>query len=306
MRKSASIVRVALPRTFAVFLNQNKNAIFAERAVRLSLDAAIDKERVIAEVLKGYGKALEGPIPPLQLGPSSLSIPVPLSHETQVSAVGSGFAERARLLLSEAGWKFDEENSVWKKSAKGGSASGGNITLEFNLATADQPELAATAELLATMWKEAGIKVSVHVYPLSELNSIVLRPRNYEGMLFGEVVGRSLDLFAFWHSSQRNDPGLNLALYTNSKADTLLTRAREEAERDKRLDLYADFEVIVREDSPAVFLFSPEFIYLVPTGLHGLSLGSLSDPAERFLNVYEWYVDTERVWNFFTTKTAEE
>lgn len=291
-----SIVEVALPRTFAVFLNQNKNTTFAEKAVRSALDAAIDKERLLNDVLKGYGETLDGPIPPRLLDASSPATPIPFSENTVMSAESSAFAERARDILSRAGWIFSETDEVWKKK---------EAVLEFTLATADNPELSASAERLAAMWKDAGIKVNVHVYPLSELSSLVLRPRNYEAVLFGEVVGRSLDLFAFWHSSQRNDPGLNLALYTNSKADTLLTRARETSDRSKRLELYAEFQKLAEDDAAAVFLFAPNFIYLLPNGLQGVALGALSDPSERFLNIHEWYVDTERVWNFFTPRVEE-
>lgn len=297
VKRDASIGRVALPRTFAVFLNQNKNTVFADETVRKALDAAIDKERLIADVLKGFGEPLDGPVLPALLGPSVPAMPQPLSEPVEEAAPRSGFAERARGILSSAGWTFSESEGTWKKK---------DAVLAFTLATADEPELSAAAERVAAMWQDAGIKVSVHVYPLSELNSLVLRPRAYEAVLFGEVVGRSLDLFAFWHSSQRNDPGLNLALYTNSKADSLLTRARETTDREARLELYADFQEIARDDVAAVFLFAPEFLYIVPSDLHGIALGALSDPSERFLNVHEWYVDTERVWNFFTQKTSEE
>lgn len=295
MKKIDSVVRVALPRAFAVFLNQNKNPIFAEESVRAALTAAIDKERLIDEVLKGYGEALEGPVPPRLLDASSPATPMPF-FENAEDATGSGFAERARDILSRADWTFNEAEGVWKKK---------EVVLAFTLATADDPELSATAEHLSAMWNDAGIKADVHVYPLSELNSLVLRPRAYEAVLFGEVVGRSMDLFAFWHSSQRNDPGLNLALYTSSKADSLLTRAREMSDRDERIKLYAEFQKLAQDDIAAVFLFAPEFIYLVPSDLRGVSLGALSDPSERFLNVHEWYMDTERVWNFFTRLTDE-
>ncbi|MBI2611017.1 peptide ABC transporter substrate-binding protein [Candidatus Kaiserbacteria bacterium] len=295
-RHNTTIARATLPRTFAVFLNQSKNALLAEGAVRAALDAAIDKEHVIDEVLKGFGVALESPIPPQLLGSISRAVPEPLTGSAEVRHEESGKAEDARDILSRGGWIFDKEDSVWTKK---------KTTLEFTLVTADEPELSATAELLASMWRDAGIKVNVHVYPLSELNSIVIRPREYEAILFGEVVGRSLDLFAFWHSSQRNDPGLNLALYTNSKADALLTRARETTSRRERVRLYEQFEDIVKSDMPAVFLYAPEFIYIVPEVLQGVALGALTDPSERFLNVHEWYTDTELVWNIFTNKISE-
>jgi peptide/nickel transport system substrate-binding protein len=139
----------------------------------------------------------------------------------------------------------------------------------------------------------------VQIYPLSELNTSVIRPRDYDALLFGEVVGRSLDLFAFWHSSQRNDPGLNLAMYASSKVDTYLSEARATVDETKRNSLYAQFASALQKDSPAVFLYAPEFLYVVPKSLQGVELGALTTPSDRFLNVYQWYSETESVWSVF-------
>jgi len=304
-RRNAHIVRVPLPRTFGIFFNQNKNPVLADAAVRAALDASIDKKQIVDEVLKGYGAVLEGPIPPGILGAVNPAIPTPFQNEVQESSAPSENMEEARAILSRGGWMFlpaatstaqagDEGAGVWKKK---------DTILEFTLATADEPELSETAQKVAAAWKALGINVNVHVYPLSELNALVLRPRNYEAVLFGEVVGRTLDLFAFWHSSQRNDPGLNLALYTNSKVDDLLARARAITDREEREELYEQFSENVEKDRPAVFLYAPDFIYFVPEALRGVELGALTQPSERFLNVYQWYTDTERVWNIFTNET---
>src|SRR5262249_777530 len=144
------------------------------------------------------------------------------------------------------------------------------------------------ANSVAQMWRAAGVQVSVQVYPISELNTNVIRPRQYDAVLFGEVVGRSGDLFAFWNSSERNDPGLNLAMYANSKADSLLSQARATIDPNARAKLDEQFAALVEKDVPAVFLYSPEFLYLVPSSLKGIELGALTTASERFLNSYQW------------------
>ena len=174
------------------------------------------------------------------------------------------------------------------------------LELSFTIATADEPELVATVNALAEAWRAAGIKVTVQVYSLSELNTSVIRPRSYDAILFGEVVGRTADLFAFWHSSQRNDPGLNLALYTNLRVDSLLSQARTTNDPEEREKLYSQFSTAVVKDDPALFLYAPEFLYIVPQAMHGIALGALTTPSERFLNVYQWYTDTEKVWSIFS------
>ncbi len=316
-RTDASLVAVPLPRTFGIFFNQNHAASLSDASVRAALDAAVDKEAIVKSVLGGYGKVLSGPIPPGVLGTVMPAVPVALANVSKGDAAASSapilFTDTARSLLSKGGWKFtaaatsttnaatSSQEGVWsKKPAKGGSASGGKDALAITLATADEPELVATANAVAADWRAAGIRVQVQVYPLSELNTNVIRPRAYDALLFGEIVGRSADLFAFWHSSQRNDPGLNLAMYANTKADKLLAQARATTDAHEREKLYTQFASTVEKDEPAIFLYAPEFIYIVPTRLQGIALGALTTPSERFLNVYQWYTDTKLVWSIFS------
>lgn len=285
------LARVALPRSFGIFLNQSRNPELADQSVRNALNAAIDKDALVDTALEGFGVPLDGPIPPGILDHTPPATPEHFtSTQTHATSTTSDTAQEARAILTKGGWTFNEDTGVWSKKKD---------ILEISLSTADEPELAATAQAVASAWRTAGIKVSVHTYPLSELNTTVIRPRAYDAVLFGEVVGRTVDLFAFWHSSQRNDPGLNVALYANSKADSLLTQARTTSDESARAKLYEQFDAIVKKDQPAVFLYAPEFIYIVPSKLKGVELGALTSPSERFSNVYRWYIDTAYVWDVF-------
>jgi peptide/nickel transport system substrate-binding protein len=282
-----------LPRVFGIFFNQGHSAVLADSSVRAALDTALDKQRLVDLVLRGYGEGLDSPIPPGLMGGT------PPSVSASSSLVQSAFTDdtisAAHAILVKGGWTYNVDSNTWTNKTK--------QTLGFTLSTADSPQLVATANAVADAWKKLGVNVTVQVYSLSDLNTSVLRPRQYDALLFGEVVGRELDLFAFWHSSQRNDPGLNLALYANSKADSLLSQARATSNTTDRDKLYAQFATLVEKDQPAVFLYAPEFIYVVPKDLKGVELGALTTPAERFLDVYEWYTDTQRVWSFFSNTT---
>ncbi|MDP3646120.1 MAG: ABC transporter substrate-binding protein [bacterium] len=291
-----------LPRVFGVFFNQNRAPALADSSVRQALNIAIDKKALVQDVLAGYGVPLSGPIPPGVLSiASDTKTDGDVSHLSASSTSILSAQENARKILSRGGWTFvpaatstaqiDGHAGVWKNKKK--------QTLTFTLATADEPELVATAKAIAESWGAIGVAVNVQVYPLSELNTAIIRPRAYDAILFGEVVGREGDLFAFWHSSQRNDPGLNLAMYANAKADSLLATARATTDQKQREKLYEQFASVVDKDGAAVFLYSPDFLYVVPTAIQGIELGALTTPAERYLNVYQWYTDTERVWEIF-------
>jgi peptide/nickel transport system substrate-binding protein len=145
-----------------------------------------------------------------------------------------------------------------------------------------------------------GAKVSVRIFETGDLNQNIIRPRKYDAILFGEIVGRDPDPFAFWHSSQRNDPGLNISMYANIKVDKLLEEARATVNDEKRKDKYEEFQKEVANDLPAIFLFSPKFVYLLPEDLRGLEkIESITVPSERFSQIYKWYFKTDKVWKIF-------
>ena len=282
IRDNSELHRVAFPRIFAVFFNQNQNNVFADTAVRQALDTLLDKEALVREVLSGYGTVINSPLPPGTVDGQVAYVSNPLSESERRS--------EARTILEDAGWEFDTELNRW---------TDGEQLLTFSLATANTPELKRAAQIAATTWTDAGIPVKVNVFETGELSQNVIRPRDYEALFFGQVVGRSLDLFAFWHSSQKDDPGLNIAIYTNSTTDDLLAEARTLSDRDERDERYREFEDIIRTDAPALFLYAPDFLYITPQRLKGTDVGLVTTPSERFANVHQWHVDTERVWYFF-------
>lgn len=280
------VEEATLPRVFAIFLNHNQASFLSDENLRRALDVAIDKEALIEKTLGGGAVALDGPIPPNVLAPLARSEDTP-PENVMTSAERQ---EKARSLLESAGWEFDEEEGAWYDDG---------TVLSFAVKTADTPDLVAVAESVAETWRTIGIDVQVEVFSTSDLNTSVIRPRQYEALLFGEIVGRSLDLFAFWHSSQRADPGLNLASYTNADTDALLSRARAETDREEREASYREFAKIVSDEAPAIFLFAPEYRYILPAHIEGVSLGALTTPAERFMTVHQWHRETERVWSIF-------
>lgn len=278
-----------LPRVFAVFLNQNTAPAFAELAVRKALAQSIDKERVIAEVFSGYATALSGPIPSGTFGAPERGKPTMPD------------VQNIRASLEKAGWKFNEERGVLEKLSRGKKL----LELSFSLATSNSPDLVATAQLLKSAWEQLGAKVAIRIFELGDLNQRVIRPREYDALLFGEVVGLDPDPFAFWHSSQRNDPGLNIALYANITVDRLLEEARMNVNLEKRKVTYKKFQQEIRDDMPAVFLYSPQYLYMLPERVRGVNVSSIAVPSDRFVQIYNWFTETRKIWPIFIPKIKE-
>ena len=201
-------------------------------------------------------------------------------------------------MLKKAGWTDGEEGCLVKTTtAKNKKKT--ITTLEFSISTGNVPELVTTAELIRQDLATVGIKVDVKTFEVGNLNQNVIGPRKYDALLFGQVINRESDLYAFWHSSQRKEPGRNVAIYTNARADSLLEDAFITLDDKRRAEKYAQFAAEVKKDVPAVFLYSPDFIYVTAKDLSGLSLKHIISPSDRFNDIYKWFTKTENVWKIF-------
>ena len=284
------IIRAPLPRIFGIFFNQSQSPVLANKEIREALNEAIDKDRIVAEVLNGYGIKIDSPIPAdLIDGEDNAE-----NQEDGKKEDSGSKSERVLAKLKDSGWKMNDKEKILEKKLKNETQQ-----FRFSISTSNTPELKKVAEIAKEEWEKIGAQVEVKIFEAGDLNQNVIRPRKYDALLFGEIIGRDLDLFAFWHSSQRKDPGLNIALYANSKADKLLEDARKIEDKSERIQKYKQFEDEVAKDSPVVFLYSPDFIYVIPEKIKGYSIGQIITPADRFLNINEWYADTEKVWEIF-------
>jgi len=288
-----TIEKAPLNRVFGVFFNQNQSVVLRDKDVRKALEDAIDRDALLAKVLGGYGTALTGPVPPSLIGSQVAST----SDAASSTLVTGDLAAAAQQELIKKGWTLGSDGVLQKTTGSGKTAS--TERLEFNLATDNVPELRASAEYVKDVWGKMGAKVNVQIFDQGDLSQNVIRPRKYDALLFGEVIGRELDLFAFWDSSQRNDPGLNIALYANSTADKILGQLRTTSSESERASLYAQFENQLSADIPAIFLYAPDFVYIVPKELAGLDLGFIETPSDRFLSVTNWHLETDAVWSIF-------
>jgi peptide/nickel transport system substrate-binding protein len=214
--------------------------------------------------------------------------PLPNLIQNKKSVEKPSTAELAAKLES-AGWKLNTENGIRSKDGK---------PLTFTISTADTPELKYTAQIIQQQLKSVGIATELHVFPISDLETSVIKPRAFEILLFGQLIRNDADLYAFWHSSQKSDPGLNITGYTQKNLDSDLEKlfiTTDLAERTKVLEL-------LRNDlsgAPVIWLYQPDFIYTLKKPIYGIELGNLISKHDRFNTIYQWYIKTDMIWNVF-------
>ena len=109
-------------------------------------------------------------------------------------------------------------------------------------------------------------------------------------------MGAMPDPYPFWHSSQKVDPGLNLSEYENKDVDKLLKELRETLDETMKEQKLEKLQDVILADAPALFLYNPDYIYWISGKVQGIDTDQIIDPAKRFSNVTNWYLQTKRVW----------
>lgn len=303
---SFSIHTAALPRIFGIFFNINNNKIFADPAVVSALNKVIDRQNIVNQVLGGYGSVVYSPIPEK------------IISNTSNDEYNSTTIDEASQILDKAGWIVgadgirtkggaDTTKTVTKK------VNGKTVTqkvtvksttpilrLSFSLTTGDTPELKQTTLLIKEQLQKIGVEVDVSkVYETGQLNQLI-RARSYEALFFGQIVNHESDLYSFWHSSQRTDPGLNIAMYNNKKVDTILESIQKTLKSEDRIGKYEDLAKEFNINIPAVLIYSPEYLYITSPRLNNFSLLNITIPSDRLSSVYTWSTDTDKMWKIFT------
>jgi len=286
--RNVDIYSLHLPQYTAVFFNQKKNVLVRSRAVRQALALAVDKERIVREALQGSAELAFGPIPPGFLG-----------YDEGVKKYGFDLKAAADLLDQE-GWKLDADGIRKKttvdKTIKDPAKATTVTPMELTLTTVDAKENIAAAQVIKENWESLGVKTDVNVVPASKIQKENIRVRDYDALLYGEIIGPDSDPYPFWHSSQNEDGKLNLALFSNRRADELLEKARFTNKPDERASFYKEFQSILAEEEPAVFLYRTDYIHAVSRKVKGMGTETVFAPADRFTDVANWYIEMKDAW----------
>lgn len=273
--------QLSLPQYTAIFFNQGNNSALTDKSVREALALATNREQIIANTFANSAEPINDPL---------------LTKSTAVFD-----SAQAEAKLESAGWKkvLTEDQIqtpyIRQKRLKAGETP---TTLEIKLTTVQKEENIKAAETIREQWQAVGVKVNLEIVDITEIQKNIIKPRAYEALLFGQILGGDQDPYPFWHTSQANDPGLNLALYSNKDADKLLEEARRTTNQDVRSKDYAAFAEKLQADIPAIFLYSLKFTYFLPNKIQGMAGTSIKQASDRFSTVNEWYIKTKKSIKF--------
>jgi peptide/nickel transport system substrate-binding protein len=248
---------------FVLIAWNGQRKLFEDKRVRVAMTHALDRQRVIEDVLKGAARPLSGPFYPSMWGGDPTVPPWP--HD----------AARAAALLDEAG-----------HTAKNGK----RFPLELLITENSRgPVLDEMLAIFRRDLEEIGVQLNVIYVARNEMvDRLILR--NFDAALYEWGVDLpDPDPYALLHSSEINGGG-NYAGYSNPKIDELLEAGRLAGDRDKRREVYSQLHRLMHEDEPYTFLYAPQIHYAWSRRLHGVNPVDVG-PLPRTPGLNRWWVD---------------
>ncbi len=348
--RNFQLYKFELPQYTAIFFNQDATPALKDSDMRLALNLALNKDKILAEALGNEGETIASPILKNETGYNSqIAFPafdadkanqildknwkriqpedyfkseydaalkirqselktIPASASTTAEQAGTTPARTTEVVQSGGPAQPSNDTSTIEKEITDSIRQDmsaeqsfyrkdkNNQVLTITITTADTPEYQQVAQSIAKMWRAVGVKVKTQIVNSSQINKDILRDRNYQVLLYGEIAGSDPDPYPFWHSSQITYPGLNLALFVDRGADKLLEDARATTTEQTRADLYGKFQQILAKEIPAVFLYTPTYNFLASKAIKGIAFNQIFSPADRFNNLSNWYIKTKHQW----------
>jgi ABC-type transport system substrate-binding protein len=242
---------------FSYLAYNQLNPIFNDVKVRWALAYMVDRKAIIDRIQFGLAVPIQSPVyfqDKKLFNPDLPEIPYD--------------PEKAKKLLSEAGWTDSDGNGVLDKVINGKK-------IEFRFTYLNNSNVARRQSLLIVTdaLKKVGIISDVQDIEWSVFLE-KLKKHEFDAY-FGAWVLSDYppDQYQIYHSSQSKNEGSNYISYNSPEADKLMLEYRAEFDETKRAEILKKIQKVMYDDQVYTFLWTPHAKYVY---------------GERFRNV-RWY-----------------
>ena len=250
------------------YVNPIKQKWFGDINFRKAVDYAIDRENMVFNIASGVAQPLFTPEP---LSSIYLNEKIAKGHPQDMN--------KARELLKKSGF-------TWKKG-KLFDKSGNKV--EFDLYTnAGNTERESIGVMIKQDLEELGMTVNFKPIEFNTLVNKLVNTNDFDAVIMG-FTGSPLEPFGgknVWYSNGtlhvfnlRKTPEENKNIYTwEAQINKLFDKAALELDFNKRKDIYNQYQQIVYDIKPIIYLYSPirisaikkKFGNIYPTELGGV------------------------------------
>jgi peptide/nickel transport system substrate-binding protein len=223
-----------------------RKPIFSDKRTRKAIAHLVNREYMINSLMRGYAVPIDGPI---------------YRNRPEYDSAMKGYnydVTKAKQLLAEAGWKDINGDGILDMQVNGNT-----IPFEFNISFNAGNEIRENiAIILSGELKKVGIKCNVQKLEWS----VFLKQNSTHrfDMYIGAWINENIpsDPFQIWHSSQTENEGSNYVGFKNKRADELIVNNRTEFSAQKRTEMMREFQRIVNDEVPYIFLWTPNQLML--------------------------------------------
>jgi peptide/nickel transport system substrate-binding protein len=284
-RPDLNLLQISTFNFVAVFFNltQDLAVFFDPAAVRQALTQAIDRKRIVRDVLDGHADPASGPIPPTDW-----------AYSRQVAEKYPYNPAQAVKTLQAAGWTMNLQTGVVEK---------GGRAFQVHLATTDAYPYKQVAQSVRDQLRLIGVQVVIDPVPATVLVSKYLIGKQFQLALANFDIGSDPDQSQLWHSGAASD-SLNFTTSDRLPKQALIDKDLEDGigrmdngvvktDEASRRAAYADFQDLMADAAPAVFLFEPHYTYVVSKRVRGVHTNPVIEPIDRFQYVTDWFATNE-------------
>jgi peptide/nickel transport system substrate-binding protein len=247
---------------------------FDPPSVRIALSQAVDRNALVKNVMGSHAQVSPGPIPPTSW-----------AYAPAQAAKYPYDPRAAATALDKAGWVLDKVTGVRTK---------GGVPFSVTLDSPDVYPYRQVADAVSKQLKAIGVAAKVNPVPLSVLVEGKLVARDYQMALVAFDMGPDPDQYSLWHSDAPQG-SLNFAssmIPRQALIDKDLEDGRATSDPTQRAASYADFQELMSDGAPGMFLFTPHYDYVLARRVNGVQINSVIDPVDRLQGAAGWYVDT--------------
>ncbi|MCZ2394065.1 MAG: ABC transporter substrate-binding protein [Chitinophagales bacterium] len=220
-----------------------RDKILSDVKVRQALAFLTNVDQINEKILYGKGSRVVGPILPQFKGAYASELPL---YDYDVA--------KAAKLLTEAGWKDSDGDGILDKVIDG-QKTPLKLTFTYNQGNSSRE----TVGLMFQNWlKQAGIALDIRSLEWGKYLGDLKQQKIQ--IFYGSWVTdpRSDDPKQLWHTESRNG-GSNYTGFGNSKTDELISNIRKEMDESKRNVLYHQWQQILHDEVPYIFLNTQKF-----------------------------------------------
>lgn len=167
------------------------------------------------------------------------------------------------------------------------------ILKDFNapaltLSVLQKPAFLDLAKEVKKELEGAGLAIELEVLDSAAFETKIVKSKDFEIALVGQKMGVDPDQYTFWHSTQKDLPGLNLSSFSSRRVDKALEEGRKASDLEERKKFYQDFQDEMVKEVPAIFLIHPQLFYFLPKKLKAETPEHWWEAGDRFKNLTEW------------------